>query len=43
MNEVTVFVAIIAGLGSFFAPCILTIVQAFLASISGTTLSSLSK
>ena len=43
MNEVTIFVAIIAGLGSFFAPCILPIVPAFLAYISGTTISSLSK
>ena len=43
MNEVTIFVAIIADLGSFFAPCILPIVPAFLAYISGTTISSLSK
>ena len=43
MNEITIFIAIIAGLGSFFAPCILPIVPAFLAYISGTTISSLSK
>tara|TARA_B100000029_G_scaffold146818_1_gene142137 strand:- start:2697 stop:3428 length:732 start_codon:yes stop_codon:yes gene_type:complete len=43
MNEVTIFVALIAGLGSFFAPCILPIVPAFLAYISGTTISDLTK
>ena len=43
MSEVTIFVALIAGLGSFFAPCILPIVPAFLAYISGTTISDLSK
>ena len=43
MNEVTIFVAVVAGLGSFFAPCILPIVPAFLAYISGTTISDLAK
>jgi len=43
MNEVTIFVAFIAGLGSFFAPCILPIVPAFLAYISGTTISDITK
>ena len=43
MNEVTIFVAFFAGLGSFFAPCILPIVPAFLAYISGTTISDLTQ
>ena len=43
MSEVTIFVAFIAGLGSFFAPCILPIVPAFLAYISGTTISDITK
>ena len=43
MDEITIFVAIIAGVWSFFAPCILPIVPAFLAYISGTTISDLTQ
>ena len=38
MVEVTLAVAALAGLGSFLAPCILPIIPAFLAYISGTTI-----
>ncbi len=41
MAEITFAVAAAAGLGSFLAPCILPMVPAFLAYISGTTLSEL--
>src|SRR3970040_9068 len=41
MTEVTIFVALIAGLGSFVAPCILPMIPAFLAYISGTTVTEL--
>lgn len=41
MTDVTIFVALIAGLGSFVAPCILPMVPAFLAYISGTTVTEL--
>lgn len=41
MIEVTIFVALIAGLGSFVAPCILPMIPAFLAYISGTTVTEL--
>ena len=43
MAEITLAVAVIAGLGSFVAPCILPMIPAFLAYISGTTLSELSQ
>ena len=43
MTEITLAVAAIAGLGSFVAPCILPMIPAFLAYISGTTLSELSQ
>ena len=43
MAEVTLAVAALAGLGSFVAPCILPMIPAFLAYISGTTLSELSQ
>ncbi len=43
MTEVTLAVAILAGLGSFVAPCILPMIPAFLAYISGTTLSELNQ
>ncbi|EIJ65386.1 cytochrome C biogenesis protein transmembrane region [Candidatus Nitrosopumilus salaria BD31] len=43
MTEITLAVATIAGLGSFVAPCILPMIPAFLAYISGTTLSELSQ
>jgi len=41
MADVTILVAIIAGLGSFVAPCILPMIPAFLAYISGTTVTEL--
>lgn len=41
MAEPTIFVALLAGLGSFIAPCILPIIPAFLAYISGTTVTEL--
>ncbi|MGI0056856.1 MAG: cytochrome c biogenesis CcdA family protein [Nitrosarchaeum sp.] len=41
MAEVTILVALIAGLGSFVAPCILPMIPAFLAYISGTTVTEL--
>jgi cytochrome c-type biogenesis protein len=39
--EVSIAIAFLAGIGSFFAPCILPMVPAFLAYISGTTLSEM--
>ena len=39
MAEVSITIAFLAGIGSFFAPCILPMVPAFLAYISGSTLS----
>lgn len=41
MAEITFAVAALAGLGSFLAPCILPMIPAFLAYISGTTLGKL--
>ena len=41
--EITLLVAALAGLGSFVAPCILPMIPAFLAYISGTTLSELNQ
>ncbi|MFB5611545.1 MAG: cytochrome c biogenesis CcdA family protein [Nitrosopumilaceae archaeon] len=41
MSEITLAIAALAGLGSFVAPCILPMVPAFLAYISGTTLTEL--
>lgn len=41
MADITIFVAVIAGLGSFVAPCILPMIPAFLAYISGTTVTEL--
>ena len=43
MAEITVFVALLAGISSFFAPCILPMIPAFLAYISGTTISDLTR
>lgn len=43
MVELTVGIAALAGLGSFLAPCILPMIPAFLAYISGTTLSELQR
>jgi len=42
MAEITLAIAALAGLGSFVAPCILPMVPAFLAYISGTTITELS-
>ena len=41
MVEPTIVVALLAGLSSFIAPCILPMIPAFLAYISGTTLSEI--
>jgi len=41
--EITLAVAALAGLSSFVAPCILPMIPAFLAYISGTTLSELNQ
>ena len=41
MTEPTIVVALLAGLASFIAPCILPMIPAFLAYISGTTLSEI--
>ena len=41
MVEISLTVAVLAGLGSFVAPCILPMIPAFLAYISGSTLSEL--
>ncbi len=43
MAEITLAVAALAGLGSFVAPCILPMIPAFLAYISGATLSELNQ
>ena len=43
MTEISIAIAALAGLGSFVAPCILPMIPAFLAYISGTTLSDLSQ
>ncbi len=43
MVEVTLAVAALAGLASFVAPCILPMIPAFLAYISGTTLNDLNQ
>jgi len=41
--EITLAIATLAGLGSFVAPCILPMIPAFLAYISGSTLSELNQ
>jgi len=41
VTEISIIIAFLAGIGSFFAPCILPMVPAFLAYISGTTLSEI--
>ena len=41
MVEPTILIAFSAGLGSFIAPCILPMIPAFLAYISGTTLTEI--
>lgn len=43
MSEVTIAIAALSGLGSFLAPCILPVIPAFLAYISGTTITELQK
>lgn len=43
MTETTLAIAALAGLGSFAAPCILPMVPAFLAYISGTTITDLTQ
>ncbi len=43
MTEITLAIAVLAGLASFVAPCILPMIPAFLAYISGTTLSELNQ
>ncbi len=43
MAEITLAIAALAGLGSFAAPCILPMIPAFLAYISGTTISELTQ
>lgn len=43
VSEITFAVAALAGLGSFVAPCILPMIPAFLAYISGTTISELNQ
>ncbi len=43
MAEVTLAIAALAGLGSFVAPCILPMIPAFLAYISGTTISEINQ
>ncbi|MGB7676929.1 MAG: cytochrome c biogenesis protein CcdA, partial [Nitrososphaeraceae archaeon] len=41
MVEVNVLVSALAGAGSFFSPCILPILPAFISYLSGTTLNEL--
>ena len=43
MQEITIAIAAIAGLGSFLAPCILPVIPAFLAYISGSTITELQR
>lgn len=43
MVELTIWISAVAGLGSFLAPCILPMIPAFLAYISGTTLSEIQR
>lgn len=43
MVEIGIAVAAVAGLGSFLAPCILPVIPAFLAYISGTTITDLQR
>src|SRR5574339_75616 len=43
MQEITIAVAAVAGLGSFLAPCILPMIPAFLSYISGTTITELQR
>ncbi len=43
MAEIGIAIAALAGVGSFLAPCILPIIPAFLAYISGTTVADLAQ
>ena len=43
MSDITIAIAALAGLGSFVAPCILPMIPAFLAYISGTTITELNQ
>lgn len=43
MTEISIAVAAVAGVGSFLAPCILPVIPAFLAYISGTTITDLQR
>jgi len=43
VSDITIAIAAIAGLGSFVAPCILPMIPAFLAYISGTTITELNQ
>ena len=43
MQDITIAIAALAGLGSFLAPCILPVIPAFLAYISGTTITELQR
>lgn len=43
MAEITIAIAALAGLGSFVAPCILPMIPAFLAYISGSTVNELNQ
>jgi cytochrome c-type biogenesis protein len=43
VSDITIGIAAVAGLGSFLAPCILPVIPAFLAYISGTTLTDLQR
>ncbi|MDE0265950.1 MAG: cytochrome C biogenesis protein [Thaumarchaeota archaeon] len=43
MTELNLAIAALAGMGSFAAPCILPMIPAFLAYISGTTISDLTQ
>ena len=43
MPEISIAIAAIAGLGSFLAPCILPMIPAFLAYLSGTTITELQR
>jgi len=43
MAEISIVIAALAGLGSFVAPCILPMIPAFLAYISGSTLNEINQ
>src|SRR6185295_9287059 len=42
MFDSSIFISALAGAGSFFSPCILPIIPAFVSYLSGTTLSEVS-